>query len=55
VVEILIVEELAQTLFASASTTIPTITLIGSTSIDTLEGCGSHEVAFVVVVRVLQE
>ncbi|GAA6019499.1 hypothetical protein JCM11491_000978 [Sporobolomyces phaffii] len=50
------VEKLARTLFPAASSDDrPTITLIGSDSINTLEGCETHDVAFVLVAKVLQE
>ncbi|GAA5998466.1 hypothetical protein JCM5350_000656 [Sporobolomyces pararoseus] len=50
------VEQLARRLLQSSpSTELPTITFIGSNSIDTLEGCESHDVAFVVVAKVLEE
>ncbi|GAA5965691.1 hypothetical protein JCM3765_003218 [Sporobolomyces pararoseus] len=50
------VEQLARHLFQSSSLTeLPAITFIGSNFIDTLEGCESHDVAFVVVGKVLEE
>ncbi|GAA5889062.1 hypothetical protein JCM16303_002174 [Sporobolomyces ruberrimus] len=50
------VEELARRLFHSTSPSVgcPTITCIGAKNIETLEGCGAHDVAFVVVAKVLE-